>query len=58
MTSKEAANYLGISLVTLHKYKTEGKIKSFRIGSKAIRFWRNDLIAFMNMLQTLRSSKA
>jgi excisionase family DNA binding protein len=36
-TAKEAAKRLQISLVTLHKWKADGKLKFYRFGSR-VRF--------------------
>ena len=43
ITSKQAAKILGISLVTLHFWKTEGRLKFYRIGTR-IRFKKNELL--------------
>lgn len=41
-TSKEAAKFLGVSQVTLHKWKSIGMVKSYSIGTR-IRYRQSDL---------------
>jgi excisionase family DNA binding protein len=42
LTSKQSAKVLGVSLVTLHKWKTEGRIPFCRMGTR-VRFKRSEL---------------
>lgn len=43
LTKKEAAKYLGVSLVTLSKYVKEGQVKAVTISGSRQRFWLEDL---------------
>lgn len=43
LTKKEAAKYLGVSLVTLSKYVKDGQIKAVTISGSRQRFWQEDL---------------
>jgi excisionase family DNA binding protein len=43
LTSRQSAKMLGVSLVTLSKWRTEGRIKFHRIGSR-IRFKRAEVL--------------
>ncbi|SDD61990.1 helix-turn-helix transcriptional regulator [Ruegeria marina] len=48
LNTKEAAKYLGLSPYTLEKWRSKGIGPGcVRIGSKAIRYWRSDLDAFI-----------
>ena len=48
LNTKEAAKYLGLSHYTLEKWRSKGiGPDCFRIGSKAIHYWRSDLDAFI-----------
>jgi excisionase family DNA binding protein len=51
LTTREAAQYLKISLPTLHRRVREGEIPYFRIG-RALRFRVEDLDAFVAALVT------
>ena len=42
LTRKETSKFLGISLVTLHKWSLEGIVPSYRINTR-IRFKKKDL---------------
>lgn len=42
LTRKETATILGVSLVTLHSYTTDGKIKVYKIGGR-IRYKKQDI---------------
>jgi excisionase family DNA binding protein len=53
LTSKQSAKVLGVSLPTLHKWKTEGRLKFYRIGTR-VRFKRAELIS---ALQTVSNRK-
>lgn len=44
LTSKQSAKLYGVSLPTLHKWKTEGRVKSYRIGTR-VRFKRSELLS-------------
>lgn len=50
-TRKEAAEFLGITLPTLHKWTQDGKVKGLRVGSR-IRFYQSDL---EKALKTIKS---
>ncbi len=43
LTKKEAANYLGVSIVTMSKYVKNGQIKAVTISGSRQRFWKEDL---------------
>lgn len=43
LTKKEAAKYLGVSLVTLSKYVKDGQVKAVTISGSRQRFWQEDL---------------
>ncbi len=43
LTKKEAAKYLGISIVTMSKYVKEGQVKAVTISGSRQRFWKDDL---------------
>lgn len=51
--SKEACNILGISLVTLHFWRKDGKVRFYSIGTR-IRFKKKEL---MEDLQTTKRYK-
>lgn len=44
LTAKQVSKLLGVSLVTLHKWKREGKLKFHRFGSR-IRFRKSEIIS-------------
>ena len=56
LTSTQAAKILKVSKVTLHKWKLEGKIKSYRIGSR-IRFKSGEVLEALNAIRTIKSQK-
>ena len=43
LTAKEVSKLIGVSLVTLHKWKKDGKLKFHRFGSR-IRFRKSEII--------------
>lgn len=43
LTAKQVSKLLGVSLVTLHKWKRDGKIKFHRFGSR-IRFKKSEIL--------------
>ena len=43
LTAKEVSKLLSVSLVTLHKWKRDGKIKFHRFGSR-IRFRKSEIL--------------
>ncbi len=43
LTAKEVSKLLGVSLVSLHKWKRDGKIKFHRFGTR-IRFKRSEIL--------------
>lgn len=43
LTIQEVSKLLSVSLVTLHKWKKQGKIKFYRFGSR-IRFRKSDVL--------------
>lgn len=53
LTSSETAKLLGVSKVTLHKWKLAGKIKYYRIGSR-IRFRQLEVMAALKGTENKR----
>lgn len=51
LTRREAAHFLGISLVTLHEWTKNGKIKANRIGSR-VRYYLTDVEAALQQIIT------
>jgi excisionase family DNA binding protein len=43
LTVKEVAKLLGVSLVTVHKWKKDGKLKFHRFGTR-IRFQKSEIL--------------
>ena len=43
LTVKEVAKLLGVSLVTIHKWKKDGKLKFHRFGTR-IRFQKSEIL--------------
>ena len=43
ITVKEVARLLGVSLVTVHKWKKDGKLKFYQFGSR-IRFKKSEIL--------------
>ena len=43
LTVKQVAKLLGVSLVTVHKWKKEGKLKFHRFGTR-IRFQKSEIL--------------
>lgn len=50
LTRQETAKILGISLPTLNNYSKEGKIPSYRIGSR-IRYKKQEVISSLSSIQ-------
>jgi excisionase family DNA binding protein len=44
-TRREAAEFLRVTERQIDRLKRAGKLKSFRVGGTAVRFWRADLEA-------------
>ena len=44
LTIKEVSTLIGVSQVTLHKWKKQGKLKFYRFGSR-IRFLKSEVIS-------------
>ncbi len=53
ITRQEAANLLGLSLPTLGTYTNEGKIQSYRIGTR-IRYKKDELLNSLSKIQSLK----
>lgn len=53
LTSKQTAKVLGVSLPTVHKWKTEGRLKFYRIATR-VRFKRAEVLS---ALQTVSNRK-
>ncbi|ANS03227.1 excisionase family DNA binding domain protein [uncultured Mediterranean phage uvDeep-CGR2-KM18-C74] len=47
MTAKEAAEFLGLSKHTIYKYIETRRIKHYKTETGQVRFWTNDLVAFL-----------
>lgn len=45
LTADEAAERLHVTRRTLDRYRTEGRLRAFRIGPRAVRFRPDDLDA-------------
>jgi excisionase family DNA binding protein len=43
LTAREVSKLIGVSLVTLHKWKKNGKLKFYRFGSR-IRFRKSEIL--------------
>ncbi len=43
LTAKQVSKLLGVSLVTIHKWKKDGKLKFHRFGSR-IRFQKSEIL--------------
>lgn len=56
LTRKQAAQFLGVSLVTLSKWTKEGKIKSYRISSR-IRYKRSELENSLSQVITSKTRR-
>jgi len=53
ITRQETANLLGISLPTLSAYSKEGRIQSYRIGTR-IRYKQSEVLESITKIQTLK----
>jgi excisionase family DNA binding protein len=53
LNSSQTAKLLCVSKVTLHKWKLEGKVKSYRIGTR-IRFKRAEVLEALQTIKTNR----
>ena len=51
LNSSQTSKLLGVSKVTLHKWKLEGKVKSYRIGTR-IRFKRAEVLSALQTIKT------
>ena len=51
----QAAELLGISLVTLYEYTTKGILPAYRVGSR-LRYKRGELIECLKQVQTNRTN--
>lgn len=47
ITRKEAAKLFGVTLVTIHQWVKNGKIKAYKIGSR-VRFKKDELLGLVN----------
>jgi excisionase family DNA binding protein len=47
MTTREVAEYLGISYNTVLRWASEGKLPSFRLANNALRFRRDEIDAWL-----------
>jgi excisionase family DNA binding protein len=56
LTSKQSAKLYGVSLPTLHKWKIEGKVKFYRLGSR-IRFKRSELLSALQSPIKLKGAR-
>lgn len=53
LTIKEASKFLKISVVSIHKWKKQGKIKYLRIGSR-IRFRKSEILTALETKKNRR----
>ena len=51
LNSSQTSKLLGVSKVTLHKWKLEGRVKSYRIGTR-IRFKRVEVLQALQTIKT------
>lgn len=51
LNSSQTSKLLGVSKVTLHKWKIEGRVKSYRIGTR-IRFKRAEVLQALQTIKT------
>jgi len=54
LTKKEAAKYLGVSIVTMSKYVKNGQIKAVTISGSRQRFWQEDLDKSLKIMRCYR----
>ncbi|HPH36483.1 MAG TPA: helix-turn-helix domain-containing protein [Sediminibacterium sp.] len=54
LTKKEAAKYLGVSIVTMSKYVKEGQVKAVTISGSRQRFWQEDLDKSLKAMRCYR----
>ena len=54
LTKKEAAKYLGVSIVTMSKYVKEGQVKAVTIPGSRQRFWQEDLDKSLKAMRCYR----
>ncbi|OYZ01867.1 MAG: hypothetical protein B7Y37_04530 [Sphingobacteriia bacterium 28-36-52] len=54
LTKKEAAKYLGVSIVTMSKYVKQGQIKAVTISGSRQRFWQEDLDKSLKIMRCYR----
>ena len=57
VTRKQAAQYLGLSLPTLHDYTVRGIVTAYRVGSR-VRYRKGDLLACLLKVQTVKHRAA
>lgn len=57
VTRRQAAQYLGLSLVTLHDYTQRGIVTAYRIGSR-VRYRRGELSNALLKVQTAKYQPA
>jgi excisionase family DNA binding protein len=50
LSTEQAAAYLGVTRNTLRKYRKQGRIRSFRVGDKLIKYDPADLNEFLREL--------
>lgn len=51
LTRRETANYLGVSLPTLHDWTISGKIVANRVGTR-VRYYQSDVEAALKQIET------
>lgn len=57
VTRKQAAQYLGLSLPTLHDYTVRGVVTAYRVGSR-VRYRKGDLLNCLLKVQTVKHRAA
>ena len=57
VTRRKAAQYLGLSLPTLHDYTVRGIVTAYRVGSR-VRYRKGDLLNCLLKVQTVKHRAA
>lgn len=47
MSYKEVADYLGVSVSTVRKWVSQGKLRAYKVSHKTVRFKKEDIDAFV-----------
>jgi excisionase family DNA binding protein len=49
VSKREAARLIGISVSSIDNARRDGRLKAYKIGAKAVRFDRNEVLALANL---------